>query len=247
MEATYKLFCRTYHRDVYRLPYLLRSIAKFAVDFDGTVIACPQASLDIITEAALPFLHVQVVPCNSSDYDFIAQQVTKLTAHRYCDADIIVHIDSDCVFTETFSPADLRQDGGLFLLNCPYNYFYEEGINCPWQTVTSQFARRQVDYEFMRQFPLSYPRQLYADLEKWFSDKHGYLIDQIGEHVAGDHFSEFNLMGAFSYYSDYPYHKHINVLERAAPLFVRQMCLFDSRYDRTIHADELEVLENLLA
>jgi hypothetical protein len=65
--------------------------------------------------------------------------------------------------------------------------------------------------------------------------------------VAGDHFSEFNLMGAFSYYDDYRYHKHINALGKDVPLFVRQMCLFNSRNDRTIPADELKFLENLLA
>ena len=246
MSTTHKFFCRTYARDADRLRYLLRSIEKFANGFDGIVVACPEASLGAIFKTALDFHNVEVLPCNTSDYDFIAQQITKLTAYRYCDADVIVHIDSDCIFTKPFSPADLYHDDRILLLNCPYSYFYSEGVNCPWQSVTSQFAKRQVDREFMRQFPLCYPRELYQDLEAWFVQNHGYPIDAIASHVNGDHFSEFNLLGAFSFYSSINYHSHIDSLQQQMPSFVQQMCLYDSRNDRSIPQSELAYLEEFL-
>ncbi len=246
MARTHGFFCRTYHKDAARLDYLLRSIDRFAEGFEGITVACPADSHDAIAPVVEKFPFARLVLCNRSDNDFIGQQVTKLTADRYAPYDIISHIDSDCILNKTVSPADLMLNGKPILYMVPYSYFYEHNINMPWQTVTSGFARRQVDYEFMRQFPMSYPRELYADLGSWISSAHGYEIDVLSEHVQGDYFSEFNLLGAFSFYHSSQYHSFVNCLEVAPRSYAEQFCLFSSREDRSIQRDDRERLDQLL-
>lgn len=240
------LFCRTYYRDADRLRYMLRSIDKYCSGFSEVVIATPTASLDAIGAVVAEFKFASLKECTATPVDFIGQQITKMTANRYTDADMIVHVDSDCVFTKETRPEQLRRNGRPIMYYAPYQYFYEHNFNMPWQTVTSQFLRRQVEHEFMRQFPLSYPRTLYDDLSNWYEETYQEAIENIIHRVHGDYFSEFNLMGSFSFYNDKRYHEFVNVLEEQPEDRVRQFCLVQMRDDRSISDDDREALEALL-
>ncbi|QRE78339.1 hypothetical protein [Methylobacterium aquaticum] len=99
-------------------------------------------------------------------------------------------------------------------------------------------------------FPLVYPRDLYIDLEKWFSEFHNLSYEAIENMVdAPWAFSEFNLMGAFSYYKaliDKPYHLHLlNWRDFEPDKYLIQTCQ-DGATDRAISETEMEEITSLL-
>lgn len=248
-SPSFGFFCRTYHKDADRLHYLLRSIEKFCTGFSGITITTLASSEEKIRPISEEFPFSRYIECETTaPHDFIGQQITKMTANYYTDYDYIIYIDSDCVIDKPITPDDFMADGRPIMLMEPYSLFYNKGSNVPWQTVTSKFARRQVDYEFMRTFPLTYPRNFYADFQAWFEKNNGMPIEDVWKRVQGDYFSEFNLMGAFSYYSDTPYHSFKSITEgyqyRSC---VSQFCRRNSREDRSIGKEDLEFLAALLA
>ncbi|SMF43084.1 hypothetical protein SAMN02982917_2184 [Azospirillum oryzae] len=241
------IFIRTYYKDCERLEFTLRSIRKFCSGFSGVTVACPENSIDLVSAVTKSTGFDSPILCNHLSNDFIGQQITKLNADKYCKYDYICHIDSDCIFVRETNPSDLFLEGRPLMLMAPYNYFYGARHNVPWQTITSKFVGRQVDYEFMRRFPLTYPRQMYIDLRDHFHNFHNYEINEVWKHIWGDYFSEFNLMGAFSFYSDSKYHSFSDVTINGVPeVIVKQYCLVSSRDDRTISASDRDEIERIL-
>ena len=237
-------FCRTYHKDAERLEYMLRSIERFAIGFSGVTIVCPENSIEQIRAVSNKFQFATTKACISkAPNDFIGQQISKMHAHLFTDDDLIVHIDSDCILTEEVAPERLLLDTKPKMPHAAYDYFYRGGWNCPWQSVTSRFLRHQVDYEFMRRFPLCYPRNLYIDLGNWFKEAHGSELVDIWKMIHGDQFSEFNLMGAFSFYSDPQYHVFTSPQDKS---FVTQFCLVSQRENRAMTQEERGKIEEAL-
>ena len=248
MSDRFGFFCRTYHKDAERLVYLLKSIEKFCDGFAGITVVSPKSSEDAIRPVVerFPFASYSVCEANAPR-DFIGQQLTKMTAHHYAQYDYIIHIDSDCAIIRPVTPAEIMKDGKPVMLMGPYATFYERGFNVPWQSVTSRFARRQVNYEFMRRFPLTFPFAFYPAMNEWFEKNHGVKVEDAWRLIHGDLFSEFNIMGAFSYYSEEQYHTFIDSsVTPPPPPFVKQFCLIASRDDRTIGAEDAEFLAALL-
>lgn len=248
-SPSFGFFCRTYHKDADRLQYLLRSIEKFCTGFSGITVTTPASSEEKIRPVVEKFSFSRYVECETTaPLDYIGQQITKMAANHYTDYDYIIHIDSDCVISKPITPDDLMHDGRPILHMGAYAVFYMDGSYVPWQSVTSHFARRQVDYEFMRTFPFVYPRKFYEDFRVWFEITNGIPIEEIWKRIQGDNFSEFNLMGAFSYYADTPYHTFVDFYSpefRYRP-FVKQFCRAGNRNDRSIGKEDAAFLTTLL-
>ena len=188
--------------------------------------------------------------CPDYDYDYIGQQITKLRSHLYTKSDFVIHVDSDCIFVKPFNLSAFFFNGLPVLYHREYDYFYREFVEMPWQYITSKFLCRQVDREFMALFPLVYPRRLYTDLEQWFESTHGYGYEGIESRLKIRHeFSEFNLLGAFSYHRPNraaPYHIHLNWGQCDPEHYVKQYCLSGERADRSAGIDEIAEMENLI-
>lgn len=249
MTHTHSLFIRTYDKDADRLRYCLQSIHRFCKDFSETVVVCSPRSSAVIGQVLKDYGFARLALCDDYANDYMGQQFTKLRADTFTTADYIFHIDSDCIFTEPYEPASAFEQGYPVLFHREYDFFYRSGVLMPWQHVTSRLMRRQVDFEFMALFPLVYPRKLYCDLARFFESVHGFTYEELTTRLRfPEEFSEFNLMGAFSYYSQNSerYHIHKNWGVFPAHHYVKQLAVDGQRHDRTLRDYEIEAIKSVL-
>lgn len=244
------LLVRTYTDDAERLEFLLKSVEKFCTSFDEYVVVCRDRCRPVIAPVVDRYRRFELKICPDYEFDYIGQQITKLRSHLYTKSDFVVHVDSDCIFVKQFDFSAHFFNGLPILYHREYDYFYREKIDMPWQYITSKFLCRQVDYEFMALFPLIYPRRLYVELEEWFNSTHDFCYEAIEPRLKIRHeFSEFNLLGAFSYYRPNlakPYHLHLNWGECNPEHYVKQFCLSGGRADRSIGVDEFEEIKDII-
>ena len=194
MASTVDILLRSYYKDFGWLSFCLRSIAKYCHGFRDVVVVVPEDSRERLRLAEATPAHVQYCPQFPDDY--LGQQVTKLYADTYTDADFIIHVDSDCIFRRACSPLDLCKGERPHLLVTSCSQFPGRA---PWQVATERFLRSRISYDFMRRQPLMYPRWIYGELRQYARNLHkrelaDYVMDQppLG-------FSEFNALGAFAY------------------------------------------------
>lgn len=139
---------------------------------------------------------VRLEICRDYRDDYLGQQATKLAADEFTDADLICHVDADCVFTRPTTPASLTADGKVRVLIRPNALL---GRHRPWQRPTEEFLGWHVAYDFMQHPPFTYPRWLYPEIRRHAREVHGVGLDAyvVGRPPRG--FSEHNVLGAFAH------------------------------------------------
>lgn len=199
---TSDLFIRSYKGDVKWLKYLIRSIIKHCSGFRYIHIVCPLSSTYVIKHLIDQMnmsLVVKLHECADYKNDYIGQQVTKLHADSYSNAEFIFHIDSDCFFTIPFKPEDMLTAGKPHYLITPYSSFGGEPRLMERQNYTSNILKFQVEHEFMRRQPLVYPSFIYNQLRLQIWNMYGRNLEQHILESCGNNFSEYNLIGAYAY------------------------------------------------
>lgn len=191
---TSSLFIRTYDKDARWLRYCLRSLDKFASGFSQKVIVTPMDSHDAIHPLAVEF-DWQYDCCELlAKDDYVGQQGTKMMADTWCSGDIICFIDSDLVFLRPFTPGCVVNEAWKIpILKTRY-----DTIECPWQSITENTVGFPVEWEYMRRFPLSYPRELFDLTRNHIERTHGIDFKDFMWKVKGRHLSEFNILGAIA-------------------------------------------------
>lgn len=194
VQPTCDIFIRTYPADYQWLQYCLRSINKFAKGFRKIWIVSPdQKPQGLMEQLGYDWL----VKNEESEDGYLSQQIHKLYADVLTDyqADYILHIDSDTLLTRETRLEDFFQDGKLVWPCTPYG-----DIKTPWQPITEKFLRLDVQYEFMRRFPIVVPRWLYARLREYCYHVHKRIISEYVRNQPFRSFSEFNALGAYAYH-----------------------------------------------
>lgn len=192
------LFIRTYSGDLKWLVHCLRSIVKYTSGWDELIITIPEHEVHLMNGFGLT--HGKVIGVPSMKDDYVGQQITKLSAHNYTDADIITFVDSDTLFTIPTSPNDFMLNGKLVIYKTKYS-----SIESPWQPITERCIGFPVEWEYMRRFPLSYYRSTLSGLEQHIKHTHnGASLRRFGNSRPFRTLSEFNLLGAYAekYQSD---------------------------------------------
>lgn len=189
------IFLKTYRNDLVWLPYLFRSIDKYLTGFERMVIITDNDSEKRAVEnmKELPkSLQVAVASCNKP-HDFagyVWQQFVKLKAFDYIHDDIIVFVDSDCVFKRPINPNDIMVEGKPLVLKTAYS---EIGHTVPWQPITEQACGFKVDWEYMRRLPFVFRRDSLINAVNYKPDLFQYIKDRSDSRA----FSEFNYIGAY--------------------------------------------------
>jgi hypothetical protein len=190
------IFIRTYYKDLRWLAYCLRSIEKYAHGFRDVILVTPRSSAARLTWSGLG-RKVTTHICEDFADDYLGQQVTKMLADHYSDADFVCHLDSDCILRRPVTPSDLISEGRAVISMAAYTALpHDEG----WRRLSEGFLRRPVEFDFMRRPPFVYPRWLYAALRDHALRAHG---TPLADHIvaqAPHGFSEFNAMGSLAYY-----------------------------------------------
>ncbi|WKB55805.1 hypothetical protein [Eleftheria terrae] len=189
------LFIRSYWKDLDWLQLCLRSIACHCRGFSETVVALPRSSLAWLPRCPLPH-HVRLVVVPDQRDDYLGQQATKLQADLHVQADLIVHVDADCIFTRCTRPQDLAPGGRPTVLTRPVA---ELGRHYPWQAATAAFLGTPPVLDFMQQPPFVYPRWLYPLLREHCLRVHGMPIERYVNSQPPRGFSEFNALGGYAH------------------------------------------------
>lgn len=188
------IFIKSYAADVPWLQYCLRSIQKFATGFRIIHLVVPDTRKWWDGSYTINNLHVTEAEEYGND-GYLSQQVFKLYADTISDAEFILHIDSDTVFTRPVTPETYFTNGKIDWLFTPYSM-----IDTPWKPITEKFLRQLVEFEFMRRAPQMIPHWLYDALRMFCIHKHGCTLPMYILKQPYRAFSEYNALGAFAYY-----------------------------------------------
>lgn len=200
------LYIKTYINDFQWLFYCLKSVEKFATNYNKLIIIVPEGQHNEFQEqVGKHFSHsnweCHIVKEDSNGYLF--QQYMKMSAHKYSNAEFIKFLDSDCIFTRPFDATSLITAGRPQYLYRPY--YKKDGSSnvgeatC-WKVPTETVLKRKVECEFMCRHLFCYRRDTLGNFEKWFHKNHQKgLLDHI---LSAGTFSEFNALGAFAFYHE---------------------------------------------
>ena len=194
--VTCDIFIRTYPADYQWLEYCLAAIYQFATGFRKIWVASPstQGAMKVTN---LPQNMEWKVLNDESEDGYLAQQITKLYADVITDyqADYILHIDSDVILTREITPQNFfAPNGKLYWLYTPYT-----SLQTPWQPIMEKFMIETQEFEFMRRFPMMFPRWLYPKLREFCYKIHHRIISEYIRHQPYRAFSEFNALGCYAW------------------------------------------------
>lgn len=191
------IFIRTYEADLELLKYCLKSIEKFCKGFREIHIAIPSKDRHRLGYNTKYKIHA----VGHFNNDYLGQQATKLYADMYSDADYILFVDSDCIFTENVTPKSFMKNGLPFILKTSYE---ELGNAVPWQPITTKALGFVPTFEYMRRLPLMYHQNHLSQMRNALQIKHGMKLETYITEQPHNAFSEFNALGAFceAYYQN---------------------------------------------
>ncbi len=127
------------------------------------------------------------------------QQVLKLHADAYSDADYFIFQDSDTIFTRPVSPDDLIVNGKVKWLYTPYSSI-DSGDGQTWKAPTSKVMCMPVEFEFMRRHCFVIPRWALEGFRHWMWKVHGMSLENYIHSQSMREFSEFNAIGAWLWF-----------------------------------------------
>lgn len=189
------ILIRTYWKDVRWLALCLASLEAHARGFEETVVVLPRRSLQWLRRIGPLPAGVRVESCDDYGDDYLGQQVTKLHADEYTDADVVCHFDVDCLLHAPLSPDALSDDGAPVVVTREARAL---GRHWPWGKAAAEFLGWPLDRDYMQRPPFSYPRGLYAEVRRHAEARHGVpVVDYVLSRPPRG-FSEFNALGAFA-------------------------------------------------
>lgn len=195
----------THSKDAEWLSWCLKSITKFATGVHKTVVAFPYTDIGALATICDPHSVTRRIFDQIDGQGFNHHQAINCMADQYCDGDFILHMDSDCIFTEPVTPQDYFVDGKPVLLHQSYDGLRQHHPGaCQWQDMTSRAVGFPVTQEFMRRHPAVHPRALYtlfrAQIE--LTQKQPFLKwATSGPNEYPGFWSEFNALGAVAWNS----------------------------------------------
>lgn len=189
------IFIRSYWKDLEWLQLCLASIEKYCRGFRSVIVVLPRSSKAWLRRRGLPAT-ARIEFCGNYGDDYLGQQVTKLLADTFTDADYICHVDSDCIFFRHTTPEDFISDGRPRILMRPCDSL--KGHR-PWQGPSEKFLGWRVLDDFMQHPPFVFPRWLYERLREHAVATHGVDIEEYVRAQPPRGFSEFNALGGFAW------------------------------------------------
>lgn len=188
------------------LRYCLRSIERFAKGFRQVKLLVPWEDMPALHEYLIEFNGEINVPIRVTPYDdwpgkgFLRHEHVIMCADEFTDADFILHFDSDCVFTQPFTPEDYIIDGRPVLMHATYHWLVttQQANLGMWKDGVEKALGGTSDHEFMRRHPAVHHRAVYAKARECMKAHTGKdPADYIKscENSFPQTFGEFNTLG----------------------------------------------------
>jgi len=162
------IFICTYARDFPYLEFCLRSIAKFATGFNRVLLLVPNEDIDG-THAYVSKTGPHRVPITVVGYEekpgkgMLWHMRNIMYADTFSDAEVIAHMDADCIFTDPVTPDYLlAEDGKIILRYEPFESICKRhDAMMRWQECTTKCLPFPPKHETMRSHPEAYHRDTY--------------------------------------------------------------------------------------
>ncbi len=206
-QGTCDIFIKSFPKDYEWLSYCLRSIGKFCSGFRQVVLVVPKDGTRPFTDLRL---HDKFLPLSAGDIPihllsrqeygdgYMEQQVVKLSADTWSDADYILHLDSDTIFTLPVTPKTFMEGGKPRWIITDFTNATPDEKKA-WMHVLAKWMGKPSQFEFMRTHPFMFPRWLYEKIRQFCFRTHGMTLDKYIMSQPGHEFSEFNCAGAYAY------------------------------------------------
>lgn len=201
----------TFGRDLEWTRYSLESIRKYATGFSGIQIVVPTWDLDKFKQfERYSTPECPVVISRFLEYPgrgFVHHLAMKCYADVFSpEADYILHMDPDCLFTEKVTPEDYFVDGKPVLLIEPYAVLKKKEAGSAewnrgnWQETTEYALRFTCTHETMCRHPAVHHKWVYKGVREYIEGVHkapfvDFVVRQKNGYPQG--FGEFNTIGAF--------------------------------------------------
>ncbi len=224
----------TYRGDLPWFEVSARSFAKFARGWDCVKCIVPNRDFDLFLPSCrengialcgfdewpgLGFNHHQAMQCYGDQH--------------FPEAEIVWHIDADCVFTQPATPADWLVGDKILLPFCDFEHYVRDPIKTGemqnfmgYRGTCSDFSRGQYFWKFAADFacgwpviretmqwmPIAHHRSVYPRLRKIIQDRHGLPFEDYVKSCRNEFpqsFAEFNTLGAVAHmHFEHLYHWH---------------------------------------
>ncbi len=210
---TTSIFVKSYPRDYAWLAYCLRSIHRFCSGFSEIVVLIPDDSdLPLTQEKLIKVKEFgpHATSPNNHGSGYVGQQLFKVSADKYSNADQICHMDSDCIFTRPVTPDDLMVEGKPLWLMTPMAETIAGDKNCiAHSQAMEHFSGEAPEFDFMRRHSQIIPRWGYAAFRDYVQDRHGMSFEKWAFSQAFRGVTEFNFLGLvfYKYYRNF-FHFH---------------------------------------
>lgn len=188
MGKTIDIFIKSYHKDYWLLQLALKTISRNVTGYNNLILLIPDHEKELFDTRNMPD-RTLIYYVKEEGIGYLWQQVCKLNAHKYSNADYILFSDSDNFFHKPLDLQSLLVDGKPEIL---YTDYKDVGDGIIWKDPTEKFIKKPVQYEFMRRLPLMYWRTTLIDISTFAPDLQKTIL-------SSERFSEFNCMGAYAF------------------------------------------------
>jgi hypothetical protein len=190
-SPTVDVFIRSYHRDRAWLALALRAVARYLRGHRRVVVVVPRSSAGRMGDID----NATVACCEDYADDYLGQQITKLHADLYTNADVILHLDSDHVLV---APCDVRQLFDAARLRMDYRAEGNRPVTDGWRRAALAFFGDEPPWDLTGPPPLAVPRELYAGLRAFCLLHHGCTLAGYALRQGADRFCEFALLRGYA-------------------------------------------------
>lgn len=231
------IFIKSYSKDFWLLEIALKTITKNVTGYNNLVLLIPEHEKHDFDTRRLPdrtLIHY----VNEYGNGYLFQQVCKIQAHKYCDAEYIMFSDSDCFFDHPINLEHFIPKPEI--LYTSYNELPDAVI---WKKPTEDFIKEPVEYEFMRRNNLIYHRDTLIEISKYAPDLEHTIMN-------AERFSEFNAIGAFAWKYERDRYNFINtkdwVYTDPKAIQVWSHCSKENGADELHLREYIKVLETII-
>ncbi len=220
---TASIFIKTFKKDFSWLAYSLKSIHRYVSGLEEIVVMMPDTCDLHLTQERI--VKIKEPPSNNSMHGagYAFQQCCKINADKYIKSDIIIHVDSDVLFTRPTIPEDFLVDGKPLWLKTPMAEVLAGDKNSHAHAMAMrEFSGEESEWEFMRRSPEVIPRWAYGCFRDYARDLHRVSFEEwaMGRGFRG--VTEFNHIGFFLH-KEFPNLIHFHDTRFGLPeLHVRQ-------------------------
>lgn len=198
-EPQMEILIVTHARDMEFLRYCVRSIAMFGRGFSGLTLVVPASQIELFDWVSNLTPTQIVYGDEKPKKGFLTHLIQKCWADKYCpQADFILHVDPDTLFTGPTTPADFLEEYKPIL----YREKYADLVNDHrknWQHGVAEATGIIPVYETMVRAPHVHHRATYTELRQAVQRHTGKPFEMYvlsGKNEWPQDFCEFNSLGA---------------------------------------------------